>query len=114
MTEFITLITGGFARVPGKVIAAHLPQGVELMLEPEDNPYDQWAIKVSVSAEEVPESEWDELRSKLEGYGHDWDELLADAQAPDYRGIHIGYVAASDGKPLTKAGLTNGNRELLQ
>lgn len=104
-----TLLVGMYFRPPAKQIVEVLPAGTKLQLSPEtDNPFDEYAIQVLVRASQVPESQHEFLREILPSCGEDWDELLAEDKV-----IHLGYIAASGGKPLQKAGLDFGNREVL-
>jgi hypothetical protein len=104
-----TLITGAFARVPGRQLLEVLPRGAALQLVPEpDNPYDEHAIKVFAELTAVGASQLQELTDRLEGTGFDLEDCR------NLGLIHLGYVAATDGKPLAKAGLTVGNREFAE
>lgn len=108
MTKHIaTLITGSFAKLPGAQVLAVLPAGAKLRLVPEpENPYDAAAIRVECVQSAIPPSQYQELADRLEGTG--W--AISDVQ--ELEAINLGFVAASDGKPLARAGLTVGNREV--
>lgn len=108
MTTILTsLLVGAHFRPPAKQVIACLPSGAPLALQPEpENPYDEHALRVLVWPREVPPAVRPELESCLEGTGTSLQELL-DTEEP----LFIGYVAASGGKPLVKAGLTTGNQE---
>lgn len=90
------LLVGSHFVPPAKALLEHLPSGTPLALVPEpDNPYDEGAIKVFVDLNEVPESETSALREALQGFGADWDELLA-AGTP----LPLGHVAKTGNRPL--------------
>jgi hypothetical protein len=109
MIELRSLLVGAHFRPPAKLILAHLPAGTSLVLDPEpDNPYDEHAIRVLVDAGEIPESEYEALTDELPAMGEDLDELLAQ---PDL--IHLGYVAATGGKPLIKYMEENGTVKVI-
>ena len=114
MTVLRSLIVGSHFAPPAKAMLEHLPSGAPLRVQLEnDNPYDEHAILVYVRPEAVPESQHAELVVKVPGMGLDWGELLA---ANDW--LVLGHVAASDGKPLTKAKATDaglvGTREFRE
>lgn len=110
MKSLISLIVGMHFRPPAKQVLAVLPSGAELLLVPEpENPYDPSALKVQVWPGQVPEGVRADLSECLEGTGFALEELLA-AEEPFW----LGYVAASGGKPLAKAGLIEGNKEFLE
>ena len=105
-----SLLVGMHFRPPAKLILAALPAGTQLDLWREaENPYDPNALAVFVRPSQVPESQYEGLRAEMPGSGFDWDELLLDG-----RPIQLGYVAASEGKPLRDAGMTVGNVEFLE
>ena len=110
-TTLISLLVGAHFRPPAKLLLGHLPSGARVTLEPEpDNPYDEHAVKVWISPDEIPATEHEALAAELPGFGMSLEELLATSR------VHLGYVAASDGKPLAigrerRAGLV-GNREV--
>ncbi len=106
------LLVGSRFRPPAKIILDHLSSNTLVRLEAEpDNPYDEHAIRVYVSVRELPESEYEALREELPSAGSDLAELLILDED-----IWLGYLAASDGKPLAKAQMFEadlvGNREL--
>jgi len=102
-----TLITGAFARLPGRQVLEVLPARASLLLVPEpENPYDSEAIRVEIDSAEIPHASHRELTDRLEGTGWSLADVLQNGEA-----IHLGYVAASNGKPLLRAGLAVGNRE---
>lgn len=108
-TLLTSLLVGAHFRPPAKQILESLPAGQELGLLPEpENPYDASALAVLLDLALVEEVHYATLDSKLEGTGATVEDLLA-VGAP----LHLGYVAASGGKPLLKAGLAQGNREFL-
>lgn len=93
-----SILVGAHFRPPAKLLLEHLPSGTPVLLEPEpDNPYDENAVKVWLAPGEIPASEYDELREALVGFGTSLDEILATDR------VHLGYVAASGGKPLAIA-----------
>lgn len=110
MSKTLTsLLVGAHFRPPAKQVLAVLPSGASLQLSPEaDNPYDSHALRVLVWASAIPEALRADLDSCLEGTGTSLEELLASEEP-----LWLGYVAASGGKPLAKAGLTDGNKEFL-
>lgn len=107
-----TLLVGAHFRPPARQLLEVLPAGAELKLDPEDNPYDENAIRVLVDPKTIAEQYWPLLRDQLPLYGEDWDELLA--KPDDDRDIQLGYVAKTGGKPLEKAGLAVGNVEFKE
>ena len=109
-TVLVSLLVGAHFRPPAKLIIEALRAGTPLVLIPEpENPYDTNAIRVELPAGSIPESQHDQLRAALPSMGFDLDELLA---SPDR--LFLGYVAASGGKPLAQAGLTQGNIEFAK
>lgn len=112
MSKTITsLLVGAHFRPPAKQVLECLPSGAGLILLPEpENPYDEFALKVLVWPGEIPEVMRGDLDAKLQGTGTDLGDLLASEEP-----LWLGYVAASGGKPLAKAGMEGtGNREFLQ
>ena len=102
-----TLLVGDFQYPPAKLLLQNIPGGTELLLEPEpDNPYDVNAIKVRVRTDDIPATRDSELEMLLPGAGLTLSELRMEPQ------WMLGYVAANGGKPLAKAGLTQGNLEI--
>lgn len=102
----VSLLVGMHFKPPAKQVLAHLPAGAALRLEGEpENPYDPEALKVLVAFEAVPEAQLAGLEESLEGTGFTTQDLA------DLGEIWLGYVAASGGKPLAKAGLEVGNAE---
>lgn len=105
----ISLLVGAHFRPPAKQVLAALPSAWPLLLSPEpENPYDPSALKVLCHISGLPTEALDLLDGSLEGTGTTIDELL-EQEDP----IWLGYVAASGGKPLAKAGLIDGNQEFL-
>lgn len=105
----ITLLVGMHFRPPAKILLANLPVGSTLYLRPEpDNPYDENAIAVFLRTEDFVElfnGDSEEQRfvdGELEGMGHSLESLQ------DQDEWHLGYVAATDGKPLLKAKAQGG------
>ena len=95
-------------RPPAKALLAHLPSGTKLTLvrEPE-NPYDENAVAVFCApAQDIPASEHAALDGELAEYGTDWDSVAAESA------VHLGYLAATGGKPLAGTGYS-GNSEWL-
>lgn len=102
-------LVGGHFRPPAKQVLTALPSGTTLALIPEpENPYDPHALKACLFIAGVDKMSWPEIEAALEGTGTTLDELL-EAEEP----LQLGFVAASGGKPLAKAGLTDGNQEFL-
>ncbi len=107
--ELTTLITGGFARQPGNAVQQCLPSGCSLQIVPQpDNPYDPHALAVTVDPQEIPPGQYQELKDRLEGTGWELQDVLQG------EAVQIGWVAATDGKPLARAGGGPGNREFAQ
>lgn len=109
MTKPLTsLLVGMHFRPPAKTILASLPAGARLRLQPEpENPYDESAVAVYVSPTEFPEGQHQILEIALPNSGFTLEDVMAQ---PEW---HIGYIAATGGKPLLKAGMTIGNLEFL-
>lgn len=102
MPHLTSLLVGMHFRPPAKQILSGLPPGTQLTLVlQDDNPYDDQAIAVMLEA--LPGDFPDAV---LNGTGFDRVDL-------DWP-LHLGFVAASGGKPLQKAGLAVGNREFRQ
>ncbi len=96
--SLISLLVGSHFVPPAKLLLEVLPAGAQLVLTSDhENPYDDQAIKVWVSPDEVPEELRGELDLKLPGMGSSWEELR---QQPL---VNLGHVAKSGGKPLLKA-----------
>jgi hypothetical protein len=112
------LIAGSYFRPPAKQLMQILPQGTPVLLEAQpDNPYDAWAIAVMLDPGAVLPALSAELKARLEaaltGTGQIIEDLLLEPR------IQLGFIAASEGKPLAKArlecdgfALLEGNREL--
>lgn len=105
-----SLLVGMHFRPPAKQVVAALPGGTVLTLQPEpENPYDPHALQVLCSPRDcVPEGQYGALSEALDGTGQTLEELL---EVPEF---HLGYVAATGGKPLAKVGLTAGNQQFLE
>lgn len=104
MTTLISLLVGMHFRPPAKTLLASLPSGTPLRLQPEpENPYDPLAVAVFVSSAAFPDSQKPILESVLPNNGFTLEEVLAQSE------WHLGYVGASDGKPLAKANASGGN-----
>ncbi len=110
MTKTLTsLLVGMHFRPPAKQVLTCLPTGAPLILQPEPgNPYDENALRVAIWAREIPPDLHSMLDTALDGTGTTKEDLLASDEP-----IWLGFVAASDGKPLIKAGLQVGNKEFL-
>lgn len=107
MTTVKTLLVGMFSHPPATLLLQNIPGGAELRLVPEpENPYDANAIRVHIATSAIPESRYAELENLLPGSGLTLEEFLAE---PEWM---LGHVAANGGKPLAKAGLTQGNIEV--
>ena len=112
MSQLRSLLVGSHFRPPAKQILATLPSGTPLRLQRElDNPYDEAALRVMFDTTGLQPSL--ELDGALASCGWTFEDLLAEGE------IQLGYVAASDGKPLAqaaKAGVSGlvGNRELAE
>lgn len=110
MTTLTTLLVGMHFRPPAKVLVANLPSGTTLYLQPEpSNPYDENAIAVMLQSEDIPQDAEIEaaLDTDLAGMGF----TLEDVRAAD--AWHLGYVAATGGKPLLANPGYVGNTEIL-
>ncbi len=115
MTKTLVLpLVGQHYNPPAKALLEHLPNGTPLRLRHDtENPYDEFAVEVSVEGASVPESQHLELSVKVPGNGFSLEEVIAP-------GVwwKLGHVAASDGKPLIKARIVRadlvGNRDLLE
>lgn len=102
-----TLLVGSFSHPPAGLLLQNIPGGVELILQPEpENPYDSGAIRVLIASDNIPASRDQELELLLPGAGLTLSELRCEPQ------WMLGHVAANGGKPLSKAGLTQGNLEI--
>lgn len=111
MSKTITsLLVGMHFRPPAKQVLECLPSGAELVLSPEpENPYDPDALRVLVWPSAIPAELHSMLDERLQGTGTDIAEFLAMDEP-----FWLGYVAASGGKPLAKAGMgAEGNKEFL-
>lgn len=107
MKTLTSLLVGAHFRPPAKQVLALLPSGAPLLLVPQDdNPYDEHALQVQIWPSAVPVEMHEELETTLSGTGSSVAELLA-LEEP----LQLGFVAATGGKPLAKAGLTIGNQE---
>lgn len=111
MTKTLTsALVGGHFRPPAKQLLALLPSGQALELIPDpENPYDPHALKASLWLNKVDKMLYPSIESGLEGTGFDLEGLLS-MEEP----LQLGFVAASGGKPLAKAGLTDGNQEFAK
>lgn len=108
MTTLTTLLVGMHFRPPAKVLVANLPSGTTLHLQAEpENPYDEGAIKVILLSEDLPQDGEvaASLDTDLSGMGYTLEDIKAE---PAW---HLGYVAASDGKPLQGTDYV-GNKEV--
>lgn len=104
MTKLTSLLVGMHFRPPAKTLLASLPSGTPLRLQPEpENPYDPLAVAVFVPSTAFPDSQKPILESALPNNGFTLEEVLAQNE------WHLGYVGASDGKPLAKANASGGN-----
>lgn len=92
-----SLLVGAHFRPPAKQVLAHLPAGVELILQSEPgNPYDPGAIAVMVNvAAAVPDGQKMSLDDALTGTGFDVAELLT---AEDL--LQLGYIISPSNKKL--------------
>lgn len=102
-----TLLVGMHFHPPAKLVLEHLPVGCPFQLRAEpDNPYDEKAIGVWLRPSDIPDSQHEALRAELPLSGYDLDELLVEDE------LFIGHVAATGGKPLEKAGMTQGTLDV--
>lgn len=96
-----SLLVGSHFVPPAKVLLAHLPAGVKLLLEPDpSNPYDENAIVVLIDPMEIPQSQYSALdnpHSGLPCQGATLEQLMSTGP------VRLGHVASSGGKPLFKA-----------
>lgn len=108
-----TLLAGAYFRPPAKSIIANCPAGTELKLERDEfNPYDEMAIAVYIEGSVIPASRHETLESELEGIGFTLEEVVSQSH-------HVGFIAASGGKPLLKAQQSSdlpliGNAEICE
>lgn len=105
-----SLLVGGYHRPPAKLLLEHLPSGTPLTLTPEpDNPYDSSALKVFLEPQMIPEGQHAALQERLPLCGYTLEQVMSGGA------IQLGYVAATGGKPLSKApsGYV-GNQEFLK
>lgn len=94
----VTMLVGASFRPPAAQLLAHVPAGAPLTLEPEpDNPYDDFAVKVLLDAQAVPESRRGVLDDELLNFATSHAELCAEGPR------HVGYLASASGKPLKLA-----------
>ena len=104
-----TLLVGSHFRPPAKAALTSLPAGQELELRPEpENPYDPNAIAVWLDCKTVDRRYDSGLEEALIGSGHDWTEIRSQEMQ-----LHLGYVAATGGKPLANTDYP-GNSEVLK
>jgi len=102
--KLTSLLVGMHFRPPAKTLLASLPSGTPLRLQPEpENPFDPLAVAVFVSPAAFPASQLPILESALPNNGFTLEEIQAQNE------WHLGYVAASDGKPLVKANASGAN-----
>lgn len=88
-------IVGAYFRPPAAAVLQVLPSGCQLFLTPEpENPYDPNAVRVTVMATSIPESEHDTLTTLVEGHGMDLQEVLNLGE------IHLGYVPRTEAETL--------------
>lgn len=111
MPKYTTLLVGAHFRPPAKQVLGHLGAGTELVVEREDdNPYDQFAVKVFVDPGLIPDSEFPALELELPEAGVTLEQLMSGGP------IWLGYIPATQGKPLAKARLIEpgliGNEEV--
>jgi hypothetical protein len=97
--KLIGLLVGMHFNPPAKALLASLPAGAILRLEPEpENPYDANAVRVFCRTSALVAGE--ALGLALAEMGREIGEVLAELEWP------LGHLAASGGKPLAKAGIT--------
>lgn len=102
-----SMLVGMHFRPPAKTLLASLPAGTVLGLRPEPtNPYDEKAIEVFLSPDNIPESQHATLEATLPSQGSTLEEIFEHSE------WKLGYVAASGGKPLQGSDL-DGNAEWL-
>jgi hypothetical protein len=113
MTQIMVPLVGMHFRPPAKLILECLPSGTPLALLPEpENPYDEKAIRVLVSPDEVPASKNEHLQEVLPGMGHEWELVMAGRHEGAVNGkVFLGYIADSQGKECLKNGW-NGNADV--
>ena len=96
--QYTSLLVGAWARPPAKQVLAVLPAGAQLTLQAEpENPYDANAVRVMVSPEVIPESQYTALDEALLTVGHTLEMLMSSGP------LQLGYLPAQAGKPLAKA-----------
>jgi hypothetical protein len=107
-------IAGAFHRPPAKQVLQALPSGAKLILQPEpENPWDALAVKVLVDVgDAITIQQFPGLQAALDGTGVEAHELIS-----SHEPLQLGYIAASQGKPLAKAKAAGfpgvGNAEVL-
>ena len=113
MTKYTSLIVGAHFRPPAKQCLAHLASGAPLTLvEDNENLYDAAAVKVMLDPRIIPDTEYPSLESELLEAGVTLEQLMSGGP------IHIGFVPAQDGKPLSKARVAEpgllGNQQIRE
>lgn len=90
-------IAGAFHRPPAKTVIENLPAGTSVILSPEpENPYDGFAIKVLVDLAKLDNNDTIvAMQSALDACGADSVECFTQP-------IQLGYLAATEGKPLAR------------
>lgn len=105
----LTLLVGAHFRPPAKLIISALPNGTPLRLEAEpDNPYDEAAIRVYVSVDEIPEGEHEHLAEQLPSCGWTIDQLLGEGE------LWLGYLPTARNKDLAEYALAHCNEHFAQ
>jgi hypothetical protein len=103
-------LVGAYHRPPAKTLLDLLPASAELSLVPQpENPYDAFAVTVSISREllvGLPAEVRQLMADALPSQGFDWGCVLESCP------VQLGFLAASEGKPLAKLRAANPEFEL--
>lgn len=113
MAKFTTLIVGAHFRPPAKQILAIIPGGARVTLEEDnENAYDSSAVKVFLPLDQIPDSQMAGLAEELPNSGLTLEQLMSSGP------VWLGYLPATEGKPLAKAKLTEpeliGNQQVRE
>lgn len=95
------LLVGQSFRPPARLLLEALPNGSELILEPEPwNPHDEHAIKVLVEPNQLDKEKHDWLKEELPSAGHNLAEVMLNGP------VHLGYLAKEENKSRMKCNAT--------
>jgi hypothetical protein len=102
MTKSSIIVGSHFAR-GAKIVLKCLKEGTRLELTPEpNNPYDTFAILVSVPSENINLQALQEHEAELLASGLSIEEILAEGP------FTLGHIASSSGKVLVQARINSG------